>query len=54
MIAKADIMRVKGWMGRANVETTMRYLHYTPRPEDAAVVAEAFAVDALSPDAGRH
>ncbi|WP_205695658.1 site-specific integrase [Conexibacter sp. SYSU D00693] len=46
MIAKADILRVKEWMGHADVQTTMRYLHYTPRPDDARLVAEAFAVTA--------
>lgn len=44
MIGKADIMRVKEWMGHANVQTTMRYLHFVPRPEDAQLVAEAFSV----------
>ncbi len=44
MIAKADILRVKEWMGHSDVTTTMRYLHYQPRPEDAALVAEAFAL----------
>jgi integrase len=44
MIARADILRVKQWMGHADVQTTMRYLHYAPRPEDARLVAEAFAV----------
>jgi integrase len=44
MIAKADIRRVQEWMGHADVQTTMRYLHYAPRAEDAALVAEAFAV----------
>ena len=42
MIAKADIRRVQEWMGHADVQTTMRYLHYAPRPDDAALVAEAF------------
>jgi integrase len=42
MIAKADIRRVQEWMGHADIQTTMRYLHYTPRAEDAALVAEAF------------
>jgi integrase len=42
MIAKADIRRVQEWMGHADVQTTMRYLHYAPRAEDAALVAEAF------------
>ena len=45
MIAKADIRRVQEWMGHADVQTTMRYLHYTPREADAALVAEAFAVE---------
>ena len=44
MIAKADIRRVQEWMGHADIQTTMRYLHYTPRAEDAALVAEVFAV----------
>ena len=45
MIAKADIRRVQEWMGHADIQTTMRYLHYAPRDEDAALVAEAFAVE---------
>jgi integrase len=44
MIAKADIRRVQEWMGHADVQTTMRYLHYAPRAEDARLVAEAFQV----------
>ena len=44
MIAKADIRRVQEWMGHADIQTTMRYLHYAPRAEDAALVAEAFRV----------
>jgi integrase len=44
MIAKADIRRVQEWMGHANIQTTMQYLHYAPRAEDARLVAEAFAV----------
>jgi integrase len=45
MIAKADIVRVKEWMGHADVQTTMRYLHYSPKPDDAQLVAEAFAAE---------
>jgi integrase len=32
-------------MGHADVQTTMRYLHYAPRADDAALVAEAFRID---------
>jgi hypothetical protein len=30
-------------MGHADIQTTMKYLHYAPRTGDAALVAEAFA-----------
>jgi integrase len=54
MIAKADIRRVQEWMGHADIQTTMRYLHYAPRDEDAQLVAEAFAVENLpSPKSAR-
>ena len=36
MIAKADIRRVQEWMGHADIQTTMRYLHHAPHAEDAA------------------
>jgi integrase len=51
MIAKADIRRVQEWMGHADIQTTMRYLHYAPRGDEAELVAEAFELDAplLSP-----
>ena len=42
MIAMADIRRVQEWMGHADIQTTMRYLHYAPRSEDAELVAQAF------------
>lgn len=45
MIAKADIRRVQEWMGHADIQTTMRYLHYAPREEDARLVAEAFRLE---------
>ncbi len=38
MIAKADIRRVQEWMGHADIQTTMKYLHYAPRAEDAELV----------------
>jgi integrase len=42
VIGKADIRRVQEWMGHADIQTTMRYLHYAPRDEDARLIAEAF------------
>jgi integrase len=44
MIANADIVRVQEWMGHADIQTTRRYLHCRPQHDDAALVAEAFAV----------
>jgi hypothetical protein len=37
-------------MGHADIQTTMRYLHFAPRAEDARLVAEAFAVSASADD----
>jgi len=48
MIAKADIRRVQEWMGHADVQTTMRYLHYAPRADEAALVAEAFKTETIA------
>jgi integrase len=45
MIAKADIRRVQEWMGHADIQTTMKYLHYAQRKGDATLVAEAFEAD---------
>jgi integrase len=47
MISKADIRRVQEWMGHADIQTTMRYLHFAPRDEDAQLVAEAFKRDVV-------
>jgi integrase len=48
-ISKASILQVKEWMGHADVQTTMQYLHYAPRPQDAALLAEAFRDDPPAP-----
>jgi integrase len=52
MIARADIRRVQEWMGHADVQTTMKYLHYAPRGDEAALVAEAF--ETQPPTADSH
>jgi hypothetical protein len=32
-------------MGHADVATTMKYLHYVERPDEARLVAEAFSLE---------
>jgi integrase len=54
MIAKVDIRRVQEWMGHADVQTTMKYLHYAPREEDARLVAEAFAMPDATTQSVNH
>jgi integrase len=39
---------VQEWMGHADVQTTMRYLHYAPRHDDAAIIGRAFATDRVA------
>jgi integrase len=53
MIGRASILQVKEWMGHADVDTTMKYLHYAPKSTDAALVAAAFGPEtpAVSPAA---
>jgi integrase len=53
MIGKADIRRVQEWMGHADVQTTMKYLHYVPRAEDAQLVADAFKLTTAQPSPRR-
>jgi integrase len=51
-ITKASILQVKEWMGHADVDTTMQYLHYTPRSGEAALLADAFRVENPPPLSG--
>ncbi len=51
MIRQADIRRVQEWMGHADIQTTMKYLHYESRKEDAELVARAFSTERVE-DAG--
>jgi integrase len=48
-VEKAEsILELKEWMGHANVQTTMRYLHYKSKADAARRLAEAFADDAAA------
>lgn len=38
----APVTDVQRWLGHANVETTMVYVHHVPRHDDAAKLTEAF------------
>ena len=49
-INRASIVQVQGWMGHADVKTTMRYLHHKSQAGDAQLLAGAFA--AHNPAAG--
>jgi integrase len=48
-INRASIVQVQHWMGHADVDTTMRYLHHKSRSDDAALLATAFSVERPEP-----
>ena len=39
----ADVLKIKHWMGHADIQTTMIYMHYAPAPDESAMVDRAFA-----------
>jgi hypothetical protein len=43
------VRRVQEWMARADLQTTMKYLHYESRPEDAQLCEEQALVFELWP-----
>ena len=46
-----SILQLKAWMGHADIDTTMKYLHYAPREGEADLIADAFARLPLDPTA---
>jgi integrase len=46
-----SILQLKAWMGHADIDTTMKYLHYAPREGETDLIADAFARPALVPAA---
>jgi integrase len=45
VIRQLDGYTLQSLMGHQHYSTTQRYLHHKPRPQDAAAIARAFAVD---------
>jgi integrase len=41
-IDRATIVQVQAWMGHADVQTTMKYMHHRSREGDAALLSDAF------------
>jgi integrase len=50
----APVTDVEQWLGHADVQTTMRYVHYVPQHDNAAKLSAAFATDSVRPDAIRQ
>lgn len=44
-VRRAEVPAVQAWMGHADIQTTMRYVHHRDRGGEAKLLAEAFAVD---------
>jgi integrase len=42
MIGRTSVRRVQEWMGHSDLHSTMKYLHYAPRDDEAQLVQEAF------------
>jgi hypothetical protein len=40
-------------MGHADIQTTMRYVHYVPQHDNAAKLSTAFAAESVHPDVHR-
>ena len=51
-ISYGSIVPVEAWMGRADVNTTMRYLDDKSRADDAGLLSYAFRADGDAADGG--
>jgi integrase len=43
-VRKAEVPAVQAWMGHADIQTTMRYVHHRDRGDEARLLAQAFVV----------
>jgi integrase len=50
-IRRLPISDVQAYMGHADIQTTMRYVHHQPRPDAAKQLSMAFATDLSGPAA---
>jgi len=41
-ISEATIIQVQAWMGHADIQTTMKYMHHRSRADDAKLLSAAF------------
>lgn len=46
-VNRASLVQVQAWMGHSHIQTTARYLHHRSQATDAALLAEAFAHEAV-------
>jgi integrase len=46
-VRKAEIPAVQAWMGHADIQTTMRYVHHRDRGDEARLLAEAFRPESV-------
>ena len=46
-VRRAEVPAVQAWMGHADIQTTMRYVHHRDRGGEAKLLAEAFAVESV-------
>jgi integrase len=49
----ASIVQVQAWMGHADIQTTMRYLHHKSRADDAKLLSAAFRPKKREPTTSR-
>jgi integrase len=53
-INEATIIQVQAWMGHADVQTTMKYMHHRSRADDAKLLSAAFRSKTKRKRAARH
>jgi integrase len=46
-VRRAEVPAVQAWMGHADIQTTMRYVHHRDRGGEARLLAEAFAIERM-------